>query len=471
MNKQIISALIILAVLATPVSSWSWWIFGDDKVKDDVLHQPGEHDVVVIFKGDITSTTATLVEALAASGTFELSRLESSGRSVAKLTTSNIGQLDSLMAVERIVPNYQFDYQLHTKGLLNSGSPPPLDYKNEQTHAAETRSTLDLSGKGTVVAVVDNGVYADHSYLQRKGSSLVIASKDFSKDADSNSTRGQPGDHGTHVAGIIAGQQMSVEYRGATHDIVGIAPGIEGILNAKALSAVNGEGDLWSLMNAVDWSVDKYLTLKEGDPDKYQHLIISMSLGRFAGSADSPDVEQIVETWQDHQDIFFVIAIGNEGVSDSPGKAPVGLAVGATTHEGEVDYYSGKGPAWDSEEPLKPNLVAPGTDVFSSTYTKGVSGSNGSYCDFMTGTSMATPVVTGSVALLLEQNPGLSNQQIKEIIQQTARSTGNAPDEVDPIDGYGIIDVLSAATDANPEYTWPEKTTRAWYFGYGKIFG
>lgn len=220
-------------------------------------------------------------------------------------------------------------------------------------------------GKDVVIAIIDTGCDSKHPDLQGR----IIEGKNFTTDDNSNpSIYEDYNGHGTHVAGIICANN---KIKGA----VGIAPQAK-LLILKALDK-NGSGSYQGLINALNYAIDKKVD------------IISMSLG---GPNDLPGLHDVIVK-AINQNIVVVCAAGNRGDNnyatqelDYPGSYEEVIEVGA------IDQN--KKPAFFSNSNQYVDLLAPGVQILS-TYK------NQSYAT-LSGTSMATPYVSGALALLIE---------------------------------------------------------------------
>ncbi|MGQ9588531.1 MAG: S8 family peptidase, partial [Thermoplasmata archaeon] len=272
-----------------------------------------------------------------------------------------------------------------------------------QIGADQVWSMHDLSGNsvrgtGIVVAVIDTGVDYRHPDL---GGGIgpgykVIGGYDFyNGDSDPMDDHG----HGTHVAGIIA----------ANGGITGVAPDAS-ILAYKVLG-MDGSGLMSDVIAAIEAAMDP-----NGDGDTRDHAdIISMSLGG-AGSEDDPvclAVEAAVEAG-----IVVVVAAGNSGPGmgtvASPGVAPYAITVGAVDGEWRLAPFSSRGTGVDLK--IKPEISAPGVDIVSTVPFSGTQLSSPTGYMALSGTSMATPHVSGVAALLVQMNPTWSPEQVKSAI-------------------------------------------------------
>lgn len=251
-------------------------------------------------------------------------------------------------------------------------------------------------GEGIGVAVIDTGV-APHEDLI-KPYNRILAFKDFVNDRtipyDDNG-------HGTHVTGIIGGNGYS-----SKGQFVGVAPKVN-IIGIKALDE-NGGGSTSDIISALSYAIEV--------KDKYNIKIINLSLGTPATNSPDKDplckaVEKCVEAG-----IVVVTAAGNSGPTEktilSPGVSRAVITVGAvddkrtiSTNDDSIATFSSRGPT--SEGLQKPDLVAPGVNIKSLSNTK-----LDSYTS-LSGTSMATPLISGSLALLYNKYGNLSPEQYK----------------------------------------------------------
>jgi serine protease AprX len=307
--------------------------------------------------------------------------------------------------------------------------------------SADLAWSYGYDGTGVGIAVIDSGVKS-HTDLNSWGisNSRVVYSESF-----------VPGDtstvdaygHGTHVAGIAAGNGY-LSQTGYKFDYQGLAPGAK-IVNLRVLDA-NGCGSDSNVIAAIDRAIQ----LK----GQYNIRVINLSLGRTVYESFTQDpLDQAVEkAWQ--AGIVVVVAAGNSGRDNSmgtngygtigaPGNDPYVITVGATSTNGtptwiddKIATYSSKGPTL-IDHVVKPDLIAPGDKVVSlraanTTLVNGNPSMNVYPCAApgcttgtpqyfrLSGTSMATPVVSGSVALMLQKDPSLTPDIVKARLMKTA---------------------------------------------------
>ncbi len=267
-------------------------------------------------------------------------------------------------------------------------------------------SGVFVTGEGIVVAVIDTGIDYTHPDL---GGGLgpaykVIGGYDFiNGDSDPMDDNG----HGTHVAGVVA----------ADGDIPGVAPSAK-LLAYKVLGA-DGSGSMSYVISAIDAALDP-----NGDGYTGDHAdIISMSLGG-AGDSDDPvclAVEEAISLG-----VVVVIAAGNEGPSlgtvASPGLTEDAITVGAVDGNGLVANFSSRGPVEGLL--MKPEISAPGVQIVSTVPYSGTRYCSSTGYMAMSGTSMATPHVSGAAALILQSHPDWTPQMVKSALVSGSEDRG-----------------------------------------------
>jgi len=306
-------------------------------------------------------------------------------------------------------------------------------------------------GTGVGVAIIDSGV-ADHGDLRDgSGASRVVYSQSF---VAGDATTADKFGHGTHVAGLIGGTGVnSGTGNGYQAKYAGVAPNVN-IINLRVLDQ-NGSGTDSQVIAAIQQAIALQST--------YNIRVINMSLGRpvFESYTLDPVCQAVESAWQ--AGIVVVVAAGNRGRDNSmgthgfatigaPANDPAVITVGATRTMGTatrvddaIASYSSRGPTL-VDHLVKPDLVAPGNRLVSLR----VAGStlDTKYSSFevaplvgtpkyfrLSGTSMATPLVSGAVALMLQQNPSLTPDQVKARLMKTAWKGFNQYTQ--SWDGYG----------------------------------
>jgi len=298
-------------------------------------------------------------------------------------------------------------------------------------------------GSGIGVAVIDSGVANKADLLAANGaSSRVVYNQSFVPGLDASDQYG----HGTHVAGILGANGKASTGTGFTRTLKGIAPNAN-IVNLRVLDQ-NGNGqESWVIA-----AIDQAIALKS----QYNIRVINLSLGHpvYESYALDPLCQAVEAAWK--AGIVVVVAAGNYGRDNSlnthgyasiasPANDPYVITVGAMNAHGTTyrtddtpASYSSKGPTL-LDHILKPDLVAPGNGIVSllaspqctlaashpatliskSYYQAGATGVSSDYFK-LSGTSMATPVVSGAAALMLQKTPSLTPDQVKARLMKSA---------------------------------------------------
>jgi serine protease AprX len=353
----------------------------------------------------------------------------------------------------------------------------PLKTHNYRTSvtvgARQVLTDYGYTGQGIGVAVIDSGIATWHDDFMNYTSKLFpYGNQRVAKFVDFVNHVSLPYDdngHGTHVAGIIGGVGTDSNY-----EKLGIAPQAS-LVSLKVLDR-NGNGTIANLIAALGWVATNYKT--------YNIRVVNLSVGAGIYESYWTDPLTLAAKAVTDKGVTVVTAAGNMGKNKNgqlqygaitaPGNAPWVLTVGATTTMGTTSRaddkmadYSSSGPTY-LDYSAKPDLVAPGTgtvslaasgSLFATTklaaLVKGTNGLN-SYLS-LSGTSMAAPVVSGTIALMLQANPTLTPNLIKAILQYTAQKyPGYSPLR----QGAGFLNTLGAvqlarafATGQNPSRT------------------
>lgn len=287
------------------------------------------------------------------------------------------------------------DYKIALEALPNDPS-FKKQWHHEKIHTAGAWK-ITKGSEQTIVAVIDNGIDMKHPDL----SPNIV--KPF--DVVANTNKKMPvGEHGTHVAGLIAA--VANNQIGGT----GVAPG------AKIMPI-----NVFTKDEAYTSDIIKGIQYAE----KSGADIINMSLGMYDYSKALNDAVQAA----DKKGVLIVGAAGNDRKfkeSFYPAAFPNVLSVSSTTKYDAKSYFSNYGSTID--------IAAPGSEIIS-TLPKGQYGS-------MSGTSMAAPIVSGSAALVLSKEPRLTNEQVAYRLMSTADDLG--PKGKDTSFGAGRVNVANA---------------------------
>ncbi len=334
-----------------------------------------------------------------------------------------------------------------------------LDY----TSAAINASTVwkaNLTGRGIGVAIIDSGIAPSPDLAVLGLMHRVVFTEDFT---GGNGTD-QYG-HGTHVAGIVGASGVSSQCPTCTRSLVGMAPNAS-LISLRVLDA-NGQGSDSSVIAAIDRAIKLKST--------YNIRVINLSLGRpiYESYIHDPLCQAVEAAWK--AGIVVVAAAGNDGrdnsvgnngygTIESPGNDPYVITVGAmkamgtyTRTDDLIASYSSKGPT-AIDHIVKPDIVAPGNHVVSllspsstlagesansvplSYYESTASSTPSPAYLMLNGTSMATPVVSGIVADLLQAHPSLKPDQVKARLMKTAYKTFPVSSTaVDPVTGQNFV--------------------------------
>lgn len=278
-------------------------------------------------------------------------------------------------------------------------------------------------GTGQVIAVLDTGIDSTHPDFTGR----IDTVKNFTPEADGTDHHG----HGTHVASIAAGK--------GPHP--GVAPGAHLIIG-KVLDT-SGSGEMSWIVDGMEWAAGQH-------PD-----VINMSLGSDRPSDGSDPISQALNSLSEQDDVLFVVAAGNDGPGSStigsPAAADLALTVGNVDANDQLAWSSSRGPRI-IDGAIKPELTAPGTMI---TAARAAGTTLGSPVDALytqaSGTSMASPHVAGSVALLHQRRPDLDPAALKAALASTAKR----------IDGQTAYEQGSGRLDAGRAVLQQVYATRA----------
>ncbi len=334
-------------------------------------------------------------------------------------------------------------------------------------------------GTGIGVAVIDSGIANEADLGAVPGLPLpkglinrVIFSESFPATlaGGANDVYG----HGTHVAGLIAGNGVKSTGKQFDRTFLGVAPNAN-LINLRVLDA-NGQGSDSAVIDAIETAI----SLK----NVYNIRVINLSLGRpvWESYQQDPLCQAVEAAWQ--AGIVVVVAAGNSGRNENlnaegygtieaPGNDPYVITVGAmnpmdtaTVIDDTIASYSSKGPSF-IDSVAKPDIVAPG-NLVTSLLLKGSTlstqnptfftpqsfyidkGKTASSPDYMplSGTSMATGVTSGAVALLLQAQPQLTPDAVKALMMYSAQRSyfPASSTAVDPVTGASYFSHYDALT-------------------------
>ncbi|HET7701603.1 MAG TPA: S8 family serine peptidase [Candidatus Limnocylindria bacterium] len=358
---------------------------------------------------------------------------------------------------------------------------PPIDFylhesvpliRADDVWAPKSAGGLGITGAGVGVAVVDSGIYGAHPDLQRRVVKNLKFVADYTIETnDSDTTSG----HGTHVAGTIAGDGTASK-TGTADDLggygwyTGVAPGA----NLIGLGVGDGRNIIWAL-SAFNWIADNHRT--------YNIRVVSNSWGPAGGGAYDP-TNSISRAAEDLADlgITVVFAAGNDGSNSGTTSSATNnlnsycggrvICVAAGQKDRQLSTFSSVGPTDNSRTPT---LTAPGTRICAARnphgITTGTTADAGLFADTpavrpewkayytcISGTSMATPHVSGVVALMMQANPALTPVDVATVLRTTATPMpGYQPYQV----GAGYLDAYGATALAKKTRSTGTCTTKS----------
>jgi len=398
----------------------------------------------------------------------------------------SLAQLDDVVMVERYG-------EIHLYGDIQT---PAVKARNSTLYPGAW--DLGVTGDGVVIAMVDTGVDNEHPGLNEKfvaGYDAVcylhtdptcIAAGGRVEDGSYDPDDGNQ--HGTACMGMAAA--TGIDANGEQTDFYGAAP--DAALVDVRIGTDAGAGPFEnyllsqefyeSAMNGLEWIIEHKDDAWAGaDESEYGIDIISLSWGITShepGGSDGSDMHSRILDEAMIAGVVVSVAAGNDGPDNDGlsgmGSSDLSVTVGATDDQNTIDReddtiagYSSRGPRRDNADgnplnELKPEVTAPGTNIIQAegcvtsgscnNFLGGDASDNG-YTGRGSGTSYATPSVSGIMAMMIEANPDLSPAEIKEILKLTAERRGepSAPD-VDPFwnrdFGFGMVDAYAAVTMA-----------------------
>lgn len=375
-----------------------------------------------------------------------------------KLTVAEADQLaHEIMANDSTVEYAEPDRMMHAMFVPNDSR------YNEQWDFFETTGGINVqtawdnsTGAGVVVGVIDTG-YRPHADLVAN----IVQGYDFisdttiSNDGNGRDTDAQdPGDavvagecgggkptqdessswHGTHTAGTIA----AVTNNGT--GVAGVAFGAK-VLPARVLGKCGGL--VSDIADAIIWASGGSVSGVPANANPAR--VLSISLG---GTGTCGSTFQSAINSARSRNTVIVVAAGNENINasnDSPGNCSGVITVAATNRSGGRAFYSNFGSIVKIAAPGGAMSAAGDPNGILSTLNTGLTSPGSDTYDFYQGTSMATPHVSGVVALMLSKNPSLTPDQVLTILQQTARAFPATCSQC----GAGIVNAAAAVAAAS----------------------
>ena len=374
----------------------------------------------------------------------------------ANLPASAVKKLAASSGIVSVTPNYQASITGLLENQADTKQISPVDFSIAV--GADKVWQQGITGDGITVAIVDSGLAPFDSLLYNtNGQSRLVAWKDF---VDGSLTPIDPQGHGTHMAGIILNAEAN-----AAGGFNGVAP--DANLVAVRVLDENGYGSLEQILNGILWVIQHQ--------DEYNIKVMNLSLSSDAMApywAD-PINRAVMMAWANG--ITVITSAGNTGSGPSsisiPGNNPYVITVGTFTDaytptDWEDDYlavFSGAGPTLEGF--IKPDVIAPGAHMLSLMPADNMLLAQGETTHYsgdyynMAGTSQSAAVVSGVAALILQQNPALTPDQLKHRLTSTAMPMIDISEEVGNA-AYSIFQQGAGRVNA-PDAVFTKSTEKA----------
>ena len=415
--------------------------------------------------------TATARRAVAAAGMRPVTTFDKIGVVVATGLPAQVQAVRAQSGVTYVEGNQPIELTMATSNVATRG--------DEARNTLSGADGTSLDGKGVSVAVIDSGVDPSHPFLQNAdGTSAVVKNLKMVCEPLTESTCApvdagplntdllSVGGHGMHVNGTVAGRDVTLSDGTRMH---GAAPGssLVSISTGAVLFIIGADA-------ALNWVLENHgapcgagVPATTCPPIK----VTSNSYGPTGGGAFDPSSATVkLQRELVKEGVVTVWANGNDGgdgsqsLSNPPGMDPTpGILSVASffdrntgTRDGTVSEFSSRGK--DGDQSTYPDISAPGEDITSSCRiylpicTTGLDPKEGGDYNTISGTSMATPHISGIVAQLFQANPSATPAQIEAAIESTAyKYTDGAPYEAGTNGttsfdkGHGLVDVVAAA--------------------------
>ncbi|UCZ52423.1 S8 family serine peptidase [Bacillus shivajii] len=462
--KKIFSVLLILSLLVpffitNSVNTEASLFDGvsvDPKLKEALTTNVSELEVIVTFEGDEAPTSENLkrLDDLGIDFGVTMQSLPIAGVIATPQQIEKLKQNDDILS---LYSNSELEFYNESSTSLTG-----VDKVRTDDDMRKSNGGFPISGKGIGVVINDSGVdgtHEDHKFgenlvqnvlattnLNAYSTLLPITYQEDVINTDTNSG------HGTHVAGTVGGTGAK---SGGKYE--GVAPGANliGYGSGGALFILDGIGGFdYAMTNQTKYDIRVVNNSwgSEGDFDPYHPINVATKKAYDRG-------------------IISVFAAGNSGPEENThnpyAKAPWVISVAAGVKDGTLANFSSRGTdekggtfdmdgqEWTWED--RPAVTAPGVDVISTRVIAPLSALSATddaemidsahlpYYTTMSGTSMASPHVAGIIALMLEANPTLSPDEVKQILEETATNIpGKEPWEV----GAGYVNAYAAVEAA-----------------------
>jgi serine protease AprX len=410
-----------------------------------VQEAPGAGPVVnaaiTLLGGTVTSTQASLNTVVATVPASAIPLLRAVPGVLSTTVNSTLVLLGDGGAHANDNSLYGEDPLVQGRSMLDD---PGSLYNTDRLINADDVWATGNTGQGIDVALIDSGV---SPVAGLDGPGKIVYGPDLSFDSQAANLRYVDGyGHGTHMAGIIAAHDTGVDPLTATsEDAVGVAPGAR-IVSVKA-GASDGSTDVSQVIAGINWVIE------HRHDNGLDIRVLSLSFGTNSRQSYVLDPIAYAAEVAWRHGIVVVVSAGNEGIGaplDDPAIDPYVIAVAASDHNGtrargddNIAEFSNRGTS-----SRRPDLAAPGRSIESLRVANSFVDANYPNAQVGTryfrgsGTSQATAVTAGAVALLLQARPWLTPDQVKQVLVNGASPMSTAA-ALDPAD-YGIkqLDVL-----------------------------
>jgi serine protease AprX len=431
-----LSFLLLASLLGpSPVLQITHLVKAQPQLIQLAAERPTQLVKVIVQKTADASGTENLVKSLGGSITQDLWIIHSFA---ASLPASAALQLASQPDVKWVsldaVVDMSATQNVNTANLVNA-------YVKATRADDVWNSSANIQGKGIGVAVIDSGINVSSDLYTTAGNSRLVANVRFNTDYNQSPNDGFG--HGTHVSSIIAGNGNA-----SNGKYIGFAP-LANIINVK-VSNDDGSATTATIVAGLQWILN--------NKSAYNIRVVNLSLNStVAESYKTSPLDAAVEIlW--FNGIVVVVSAGNTGSGTiyPPANDPFVITVGAMDDKGTETLADDTIPSFStygntSEGFAKPDLIAPGVNIVAKVVnqTMGLAAAHpGNFVETqyfrMSGTSMAAPMVSGAVALLLQDEPGLNPDQVKYRLTSTANKSWTNYNAAKA--GAGTLDAYAAVT-------------------------